>query len=164
MSCYHSIMMFTALKSLWRLDDNEYVPPDLHASIRLLKTFGIWAPKEKSALYDWYSIMMMIVFGIPFPVSQIMNVFYANSVHEFAKYIFIPVTGSNGTIKAILIQQQQRKIRQILELHRKMHADGQRFDTENIYPQTTKMNQRILQVSEPIDNFSSTCEYSVLLL
>lgn len=102
------------------MSQTEHIPADLKATIFLFRYSGMWRPFKNSAFYTLLTAVWFVAFGILFPFTQFMNLYYCKTVEELVDHFFISVTCLNGTFKAINIYLQQQNIRKVFELHEMM--------------------------------------------
>lgn len=101
----------------------EYIPPDLKSNVTLCRIFGMWPPFKKSHLYSLLSIIVLVIIGVGFPLSQLINIPLLSSVDKIMDQFLISCTAIAGTFKGINIYLQQMKIRELFQLHKKMLAN-----------------------------------------
>lgn len=98
----------------------EYIPPDLKTNIFYFRITGMWAPLKRSYLYHLLSIFILVVIGIGCPLTQIINVIFVDSLANFMDQLLVSVTVVAATVKGVNFYMQQKKVRRIFALHKRM--------------------------------------------
>lgn len=98
----------------------EYIPPDLKLNVALYRLSGMWPPLKRSYLYPILSFAILLIIGIGAPFSQLMNIFFVDSVDTAMDQCLISSTVVAGTIKGVNVYLQQSKLRKIFQLHKEM--------------------------------------------
>lgn len=78
--------------------------------------FGLWSKNqaENSHLYHFWTALVFFVFGIFFPLSQIVNVFFVNSVTEMVDRSVITSSVVVVVIKALNLYANRKKLTELL--------------------------------------------------
>lgn len=104
------------------LFDFEYIPQDLKPHIICFRISGMWPPVLTSHSYNLLSILCIIFIGIGFPFTELMNIFFVDSVSKIIDHCLISSTVVSGTVKGVNLYVQQSKLRKIFRLHKDMMA------------------------------------------
>lgn len=123
----------------------EYIPPDLKSNVALYRFYGMWPPLMKSYFYPLLTTIVLLIVGIRFPITQLVNIFLVDSVDEIINQCLIASVTVAGTVKGVNVYLQQSKLRKLFQLHREMlviWAKGTDVQFETI----AKNNVRILDL------------------
>lgn len=98
------------------------------------KTFrvtGVW-PKEstsRSLLYNIWTVLVLIVLGFLFPITQILNIFFAHSVTEMVDRLVITSSVVVVVLKGMAIYSTRKGLNEFFEiikgLDSEIHDDSQ---------------------------------------
>lgn len=99
---------------------DEYIPPDISLNFLIYRCSGMWSPLKKSHLYTMWTTVLLVVFGITYPLSLFINICYVKSIEAAVDVIVIAIPILTSTLKAINIYNHQSNIRHIFALHKKM--------------------------------------------
>lgn len=130
-----------------KMVEPEYIPPDLKSNVVLYRVSGMWPPLKRSYLYPLLSIAILLIIGIGYPFSQLMNIVFIDSIDIITDQCLISSTVVAGTVKGVNIYLQQSKLRKIFQLHKEMSEKWARgTDVREHFKTIAKNNVRILNL------------------
>lgn len=84
------------------------------------KVCGLWETEKSSNLYKLWSLFFSYVICIGFPISQIICVFYVNSVNQVVDHLVLTSTVAVVPFKAFNVLYNRKKFEQLLVNLRQM--------------------------------------------
>lgn len=109
----------------------EYVPHGFRSHVFALRVMGLWPLPDDQRWYKWLTITFFLVVGILFPLTQFVNIFYANSMEEILDSLFLTMTHWANIYKAAIIYWHRNSIREVFRTHEILIRDGDRNATNN---------------------------------
>lgn len=108
------------MKKLNKMAESDYIPPDLKTNMFYFRLSGMWPPLKTSYLYHLLTIFILAVIEIGSPLTQLINVIFVGSLADFMDQLLVSTTMVASTVKGVNFYMQQRKLRQVFQLHKRM--------------------------------------------
>lgn len=108
---------------------SEYTKPVQSFLCRLLYTFGLWKPFDKSKwiqnVYACYSVVLLTTFSIIYATLMVMNIFFLTDVADLSNRLFMSLTEAALAIKVINFFFNNRKWQRILSDLNDFHVESE---------------------------------------
>lgn len=122
----------TACDNIYAALVNEYVPPGFRSHVFVMRVIGNWPTANDSPWYKLLTIAYFSLVGLVLPLSQFINIFFAQSVSEAMNYLFLSISCLTAAFKAAVLYWQRDRIRDFFRIHtsyvRSGRYNAKRFD------------------------------------
>lgn len=95
----------------------EHIPADMKPQVFMFRITGIWPSQDDSLAYTILTTVCFGLWGFAFPLSLIINVFYADAIEDVMDSLFISATCLNTTFRAAVVYSQRSNIRRLFRIH-----------------------------------------------
>lgn len=89
---------------------------NLNFHITLFRLGGIWPSKDGSIIYEFWTYFFNIIICVGFPLTQMVCVFYVDSVAVIVGLFVITVTNLITTVKALIIRAKKKQFDKLLQV------------------------------------------------
>lgn len=96
--------------------------------IRPFELFGIWPKRPSHPLYHIWTLIIFLIVGIAFPLSQLINCFFVDSIEAFVGILLVTSTVTVVVIKSVIIYKKRTKLMKILKILKNLDADVHETD------------------------------------
>lgn len=93
--------------------------------IKTFRVAGVW-PSEtssRSLLYDIWTVLVLIVLGFFFPISQILNIFFAHSIMEMVERLVITSSVVVVVLKGMAIYSTRKGLNEFFEINKGLDSE-----------------------------------------
>lgn len=98
----------------------ESVPPGWKSYIFMFRVTGIWHTTDDSCCYKLLTIALVVLIGIPLPLSQSVNVFFEKSIPEAMSHLLVSLSNWGTTFKAVTLYWHRDSTRDIFRIHTRL--------------------------------------------
>lgn len=88
--------------------------------IRVFKICGFWLPEDESTLYNFYTIIFSILVFVGLSTSQLISVFYLDSINAIVDHLILTSTNIMMSIKAFNLLYKRKVFAKLLQLMKQM--------------------------------------------
>lgn len=113
--------------------------------IFMFRVCGIWPNEKGGWLYDCWSVIFYVIVAIGFPLSQLVCVFFVDSVDGVVENLLLVNTCATAAVKGVNLYIQKRKLVQLFSILDKLDENTpiERKKYEEIFEPLIKSGNRI---------------------
>lgn len=101
--------------------------------IRSFKLCGLWPPQGGSKLYSVYVILFSIAFNIIFPITEIVCVFFVDSVEQVVDHMILRITIILIVIKSFIVLATKNRFAEILNIMKELDESVTTDESQEIF-------------------------------
>lgn len=96
--------------------------------IRPFELFGVWPKSSSPLLYHLWTLTMFLVVGVAFPLSQLINCLFVDSVDAFVAILLVTTTATVVVAKSVIIYKKRSKLVRLLDILRRLDSEVHELD------------------------------------